>query len=262
MSATSFIHSAGGIDWYCETQGSGPAVVLVPSGEGDCSSFSATMERLAERFSVLTFDAPGFSRTSAPADPSQISMNTLARDIVTLVGSLGIDRATFYGCSSGGRAVLDLTREHPTLVRNSIVHEVALPGRGIEVIEALVSLDDAGVRRACKQVFATVLNEDQALWEAQGDAYHRRLERNYITWVRRYLAPGLGGPIDPTTLADRPITWTVGDLTPPESLVTNFELAKAARIPLGNLPCRHFPQVSIPDKLAAHIADSTARQLA
>jgi hypothetical protein len=38
MSIESFTHRVDGIDWYCELQGNGPAVVLIPSGEGDCTS--------------------------------------------------------------------------------------------------------------------------------------------------------------------------------------------------------------------------------
>jgi pimeloyl-ACP methyl ester carboxylesterase len=66
MHAQSFMHPVDGIDWYCQQQRDGPAVVLVPSGEGDCTPFDPVVARLADEFSVLTFDMPGFSRTGDP----------------------------------------------------------------------------------------------------------------------------------------------------------------------------------------------------
>jgi hypothetical protein len=36
VGAAAFTHEAAGIDRYCELRGSGPTIVLIPSGEGDC----------------------------------------------------------------------------------------------------------------------------------------------------------------------------------------------------------------------------------
>src|SRR5215831_15209658 len=54
------------IDWYCELRGRGPTIVLIPSGEGDCGSFDRVATSLSGTFTVLTFDMPGFSRSSEP----------------------------------------------------------------------------------------------------------------------------------------------------------------------------------------------------
>jgi pimeloyl-ACP methyl ester carboxylesterase len=121
-----FVQQSGGIDWYCELRGDGPHVVLIPSGEGDCGSFARTAELLAEQFTVLTFDTPSFSRTSPPPDPADISISALGPQVAGLVRSLGIERATFYGCSSGGIAVLDLLADHADIARHGIVHEPAI----------------------------------------------------------------------------------------------------------------------------------------
>jgi pimeloyl-ACP methyl ester carboxylesterase len=64
MQTSTLRHNASGIDWYCELRGSGPSVVLIPSGEGDCGSFARVADELAKNFNVLTFDMPGFSRSS------------------------------------------------------------------------------------------------------------------------------------------------------------------------------------------------------
>ena len=89
-------------------------------------SFARTADLLAERFTVLTFDTPGFSRTTAPANPEDVRVPNLGPQIAGLVRSLTIEQATFYGCSSGGVAVLDLLADNTDLVRNGIIHEAAI----------------------------------------------------------------------------------------------------------------------------------------
>jgi pimeloyl-ACP methyl ester carboxylesterase len=262
MQVRSFRHSAGGINWYCELRGKGHLVVLVPSGEGDCSNFGKTADLLAEQFTVLTFDTPGFSRTSPPTLPEDISIAKLAGQIAELIRSLNLGSATFYGCSSGGRAVLDLALAYPELVQNALVHEAALPSVQIEeMLLPLAKLDDASVTSACRHLFAKVMNEDESLWEALGPEYHNRLSKNYVTWVRRYIAQGVGDPIDPVALSGAPLTWTIGSLSEKTMLQSNINLAESAGIQMGTLPCRHFPQVSIPDRLASHIAAATQARL-
>src|SRR5262245_52395142 len=111
--ANTFKHTAGDIEWYCELRGSGPTVVLIPSGEGDCGSFDSVADALADEFTVLTFDTPGFSRSSAP--PDSIRVSRLADQIAALITALNLAPATFYGCSSGGIAALSLAADYPTI---------------------------------------------------------------------------------------------------------------------------------------------------
>lgn len=263
MSITTFRHSAGGIDWYCESTGTGPQIVLIPSGEGDCSTFANTMEALSGSFSVLTFDTPGFSRSGIPADFEQLRFDTLGAQVAMLVRSLGIEKATFYGCSSGARAVLDIALNDADLVRNALVHEVALPAEQIPPpILALIAMDDEKAVSTCRQLFAHMLIEDSAQWNALGDAYHSRLARNYLTWVRRYLTLGSGELIEPSRLKNLPLAWTVGSLSDANHVASNLELAATAGLRVNTLFCRHFPQVTIPAVLAAHIAENTAPFLA
>ncbi|MFL6798590.1 MAG: alpha/beta fold hydrolase [Xanthobacteraceae bacterium] len=261
MNVRSFTHRVGEIDWYCEQQGAGPHVILVPSGEGDCASFAATAAHLASDFTVLTFDMPGFSRTSKPRDAEDILISKLADQIAGLVSSLGAGRATFYGCSSGGVAVLDLLLRHPELVTNALVHEVPFPGRKMP-LNNLVALDDEGIIKACRDLFENVMNEDPNAWRALGPETHARLDKNYITWVRRYVDPARSRPsFNPSDFAGSSLDWTIGGLTPVAPFFSNVQFCAKAGIEIGMLMCRHFPQVSIPLALAEHIKQKTLRYL-
>jgi len=261
MNPTIFVHKSGGINWYCEQRGKGPHVVLVPSGEGDCAAFEAVAAALAESFTVLTFDTPGFSRTSAPSNQSEITVNHLAAQIAGLVGSLGMEKATFYGCSSGAIAVLDLLLDYSPIVRNAVIHEAPIVDSNqpsaMTLMGDLLSLDDAGIVVACKHMFATLFNEDLERWEALGLDYHARLERNYVTWVRGYWRNSVFRKYEPASLTNRPLAWTIGGLTPAVAFFNNVRIASQAHIEMEILMCKHFPQVSIPTLLADHIRAKT-----
>ena len=263
-----FKHKACDIEWYCELRGSGPTIVLIPSGEGDCGSFAIVADALADDFAVLTFDMPGFSRSSTPPDFDKVTARMLADQIAGLVTSLKFTPATFYGCSSGGQVVLSLVADHPGLVRNAIVHEAALtndyawPEMGAEWRAHLNSLDDAAIVHACKDLFRTEMNHSPEAWDALGVDYHQRLEKNYVVWVRRYLKPSvLDRSYDEEELSRRPIAWSIGGFTQVWTRIGDLQVAQRANLKVEILKCRHFPQLEIPQALASHIREHTKQHL-
>jgi len=109
MTNPPIVKTKDGIQWYIEQQGSGPHLILIPSGEGDCGSFAKTAAILAQDFTVTTFDMPGMSRTVAPTSAvKDVTGPILAKQIVGLLDELKIKVATFYGCSKHGE-LFDLT---------------------------------------------------------------------------------------------------------------------------------------------------------
>lgn len=261
MQTSALTHKAAGIDWHCELRGSGPTIVLIPSGEGDCANFAAVADALCDEFTVLTFDMPGFSRSSAPPEFGIVTAQMLGDQVAALVSSLGLAPATFYGCSSGGQAVLSLAADHPDLVRNAIIHEAAL-GKDVawdelkeERYAQMNSLDDAGITQACKDVFRNVMNSNPAAWDALGTEYHNRLAKNYVTWVRHYFCAGGAAErsYNRDELSRRPIAWSIGGFSEIWFMIGNLRVAQRADIGVEIFKCRHFPQVEIPDFLAAHI---------
>ena len=244
------------ISWYCERQGNGPHLILVPSGEGDCFPFAKTASSLASSFTVTTFDMPGMSRTTGPRHCYQdVTASLLADQIVRLMDKLLINTATFFGSSSGGAAVLALIANHPSRILRAIVHEVPLSA--IPEINDLATMPEPQLITTCKHIFGTVMNEDQDAWNGLGPEYHARLEKNFQVWAKNYIITF--GPSMDTVIAnlkDRPITWTVGAMTPVAAVLLNVKVACRNNIDIGLLPCKHFPYVSIPDKLAAHINDA------
>ena len=257
--STAKIQSKDGIKWHCERQGSGPDIVLIPSGEGDCETMSEVATRLAGLFTVTTFDMPGMSRTIAPdLAMNDLTASKLANQILGLLDELKIEKATFWGCSSGGLVALALAADHPSRVRNVVVHEV--PMTAPEPILALKQMDDAEIVATSQRSYATAMCEDEEKWSALNPEYHKRLEKNFVTWVHTYVDQ-VERSFSKEELTRRPVTWTIGALTPAGLFYQNVIDGFGAGIPVGLLPSRHFPQVTIPDVLAEHIKSSIQNHL-
>lgn len=97
------------------------------------------------------------------------------------------------------------------------------------------------------------MNEDKAAWEALGSEYHERLDRNFVVWARNYFPLVENHKLTKEDLTGINVTWTVGALSPMELYFDNVVLGVQAGIQLRLLPSMHFPQVSVPEVLAAHI---------
>ncbi|KAK5078207.1 hypothetical protein LTR64_003386 [Lithohypha guttulata] len=277
------VDTADGISWHVEafspsttTETVPEYVVLIPSGEGDCRNLTKVAHLLASTgpYHVLTFDMPGFSRTSASAEAqSNVRPPLLAKQIIGLLDKLEIRRTSFFGCSSGGSAVLGLCALYPHRTKCGIVHEI--PFGTFPVLVDMLSMADHEITAACENFFANAfveqdINDGRKKWDGLGSDYHARLAKNYVTWVKGYInSVELGSnelASDPKNLQQRPIFWTVGGLNPgveheDGAWKQNFEMARAAGLEVNTkrLNCLHFPAVTVPEDTADWIRESVAK---
>lgn len=264
-----FTQESDDISWYCEMRGNGPVIVLIPSGEGDCGSFEKVADNLADEYTVLTFDMPGFSRSSTPPEFGDVTADMLGEWISGLVKFLGITSATFYGCSSAGQAVLSLVADHPDIVRNGIVHEAALlnpkdicwPEEMAGILAHFKTMDDAAVSAACADFFRNGMNHNPQAWDDLGKEYHMRLEKNFVTWVKHYGMTVAMRSYNADELIRKPIAWSVGGYSETWAMTGNICTAQRANIDIVYLRSKHFPQVSIPEELMVHIRENTKKYL-
>lgn len=268
------VNTPDGISWYVERftpadditspQNTSP-IVLIPSGEGDCGNLHKLGTLLASSgYHAISFDNPGFSRTTAPKDAySPVTPQLIARQIITLLDELHIEKAAFFGNSSGGGAVLAIAALYPEHVVSAIVHEVPLAR--FPPLDEPKSKSDEEVTAWCEYFFANFFieqaeNDGRSKWDALGPEYHARLKRNYVTWMRNvvniYEEPS-GELATVENLTRRPIFWTVGGMSDRNAWSKDFEVAEKARIEVRTdvLNCLHFPYVSIPEKLSDWIVE-------
>jgi len=103
---------------YHEVRGTGPAVLLIPGATGDAGTFTTAATRLADEFTVITYDRRGNSRSRATGDPmAAATMSAQADDAADLIVACGFNKAVVYGNSGGAIIALELLARRPTIAR-------------------------------------------------------------------------------------------------------------------------------------------------
>ncbi|MEU6665498.1 alpha/beta hydrolase [Streptomyces sp. NPDC046727] len=133
-----------------DVTGSGPVLLLVPGGAGHPMGLDPLTERLATRFTVVTYDPLGLAHgrlgrpvpEQRPADWSEG-----ARRVLEAVLPAG-EAAYVFGTSSGGIATLDLLARHPGRLAHVVAHEppcvTVLPDGEALRAELIEQLDGPG----------------------------------------------------------------------------------------------------------------------
>ncbi|MFQ6392581.1 alpha/beta fold hydrolase [Nocardia sp. KC 131] len=114
-----------GANLYYEIRGAGPLLLLIPGGNGDASIFDALAERMADRYTVVSYDRRGFSRSPIDGSPASRVANDGA-DAAALLRHLTDRPAYVLGSSSGAIVALELLSTHPELTDTVIAHEPPL----------------------------------------------------------------------------------------------------------------------------------------
>ncbi|MFE2099651.1 alpha/beta fold hydrolase [Streptomyces sp. NPDC059468] len=108
-----------------DVTGSGPVLLLVPGGAGHPMGLGPFTERLAHRFTVVTYDPLGLAHgrlglpvpDQRPADWSEGAHRVLEAVLPP------DEQAYVFGTSSGGIAVLELLARHPRRLAHVVAHE-------------------------------------------------------------------------------------------------------------------------------------------
>lgn len=112
-----------GAKLFYEIEGEGDPLVLVHAGIADNRMWEGQVETFARLYRVIRPDLRGFGRS--PMVPGPYSHPD---DLRALLDYLGVDRASFVGCSMGGAAVLDFALENPGRVEALVLVGSAISG--------------------------------------------------------------------------------------------------------------------------------------
>jgi pimeloyl-ACP methyl ester carboxylesterase len=115
-----------GAELYYELRGSGPVLLLVNGGEGDAGVFAPLAMLLAERYTVITYDPRGNSRSRLTVPVGEQHVSQYARDAHLLLRALCREPAYLFGTSYGGMVAMDLLAARPEQVRAVVAHESPL----------------------------------------------------------------------------------------------------------------------------------------
>jgi acetyltransferase/esterase len=115
---------APGATLYTEVRGTGPALLLIPGGNGDAGFYAPLARAVADRFTVITYDRRGFSRSPVhqPVE-ERLRLQADGDDARHIVHQLAAAPAHVFGSSSGAIVALDLIIRYPHDVRTVVAHE-------------------------------------------------------------------------------------------------------------------------------------------
>src|SRR5690349_16890977 len=115
-----------GASLYYEVRGTGPVLLLICGGVYDAAGYAALAQQLQDRYTVVTYDRRGNSRSPLDGPPEPQRIDVHADDAHRLLSEMGIaaGRPAFvFGNSSGAMIGLELVARHPEQVRVLVAHE-------------------------------------------------------------------------------------------------------------------------------------------
>ena len=118
--------SVPGAELYYEVRGRGPALLMISGGPNDASIFSDLADHLTDRYTIITYDPRGNSRSSFEGGPADMRVEVHADDAARLIAAVDEGPAYVFGSSGGAIYGLDLAAYYPDHVRTLVVHEPPL----------------------------------------------------------------------------------------------------------------------------------------
>jgi pimeloyl-ACP methyl ester carboxylesterase len=115
-----------GASLYYEVRGSGPFLLLICGGVYDAAGYMAMAQQLAGRYTVVTYDRRGNSRSPLDGAPEPQSIEVHGEDahrVLSAAGATAENPAHVFGNSSGATIGLELAARHPDQVHTLVAHE-------------------------------------------------------------------------------------------------------------------------------------------
>jgi pimeloyl-ACP methyl ester carboxylesterase len=241
---------------YYETRGHGPTVLLIPGAYGDAGVFAQTADRLANEFTVITYDRRGNSRSPKPAAWTVTSLAEQAADAAGLIRALGAEPAAAFGTSGGAEILLEIVLRDPGVLRGGIVHEPPMMGVLANAAELGAMFQQivgdaiarGGVRGATELFLRMNMRDD--VYESLDPAFRTRLLSNDEVFFGAELQAMAAYVADAGDLATvkLPVFAAAGSRDRPEELRYQVDaaawVAEALGTHLFEFPGWHVPYLS------------------
>ncbi|MEN3539025.1 alpha/beta hydrolase [Microbispora sp. ZYX-F-249] len=210
---------------HYEVRGTGPLLLMIPGAPADAGALAGLAASLADRYTVVTYDQRGLSRSPLTGPPADQDVAVFGEDAYLLLAALGDEPANVLGNSGGALTALDLAARHPGRVRALVVHEPPipelLPGREhwrARFQDVYDTYRDQGVGPAMQKFVSTVQGEggtppampDFAQMPPEALEMMGRIQGNLGYFLAHVLLPVLRFEPDVAALRSGPAPIAVG----------------------------------------------------
>lgn len=118
---TGTFRSFDGTEIYYEVRGHGKPIVFVYGIACLMNHWHHQINFFSKKYQTIAFDFRGHHRSGTPDDPSELSIDAMAKDIKCLLDHLKIKQASFMGHSYGGPVILKAYELYPQIFTNMIL---------------------------------------------------------------------------------------------------------------------------------------------
>ena len=181
MEAITDYATVNGARLYYERVGTGPTALFIAGSTGDAGNFTRAAERLADDYTVVTYDRRGNSRSLRPAGWTTTSVGEQADDAAGLIEALQLAPVAVFAASAGGLIGLDLALRYPRLLRVAVLQEPSLftvlpdPDTALAPRRAIIREAAAGGPAAVVRALLRHLNGDAVFEAIPADVLARML---------------------------------------------------------------------------------------
>jgi len=106
--ASSYFKSFDGTKIYYETRGTGVPIVMIYGVCCQMNHWHHQMIQFSQTHQVITFDIRGHHQSEVPTDPSNLNIDSVARDVLALMEHLKLSKAHLVGHSFGVPVLIQL----------------------------------------------------------------------------------------------------------------------------------------------------------
>jgi pimeloyl-ACP methyl ester carboxylesterase len=253
---------------YYEQTGRGPQLLFIHGMCGDADVWFGQVARLADRFTCITYDRRGHSRSMLGTEPE--SVETHAADAAALIEGLHLDRPLVVGSSGGARIAVELARSRPDLLAGAVLSEPPIvslePEAGrqfmAEVAATVAPAAQTGGPRAAVDAFFPLVCP--GLWSQLDEPGRDRLRANGQMMLAEFAGPPYVLTLDQAAGIDLPALVIAGTTSHPALRAIAATLART--LPDARLleldGSGHVTYVERPDDFARAVREHADRVLA
>ena len=181
---------------YYEVVGSGPVLLCISGGPTDAGLFTDLARRLSDRFTVVSYDQRGHSRSPLDGASGDIPVSLHADDAAAILRAVTDEPAYVYGSSGGGTIGLELVARHPDLVKTFVAHEAPVMELLPDADRWRAIFDDISQTYRSEGVFAAMGKFGAAVEDGGGPKYSEEMAKQEPTPEAQEMGARMGANFD------------------------------------------------------------------